>query len=259
MRHRGDVFVNAERKVTKMSNSIVSRVRNNNDDSHALTKNHTSDTIFSSSQKSESNNMSAIIMFYDKNNGAIIVSDSRETTYLKASDNKQKVYQNENIIVGQIGLNYSFVDGKRVDFGQMIASKLLDGGTIDDALNQEIMNKKLIDLIPDDKCINVFYAKKNGEVGVFDIKRNDSLVNLASDEIGIIRNVPSELTPLYMLLLKSFVEDRYCPNLEMNKDRLISIMEILVKIESEKEKCYLGQSTIGGKVQVASIKFEKSN
>ena len=204
-------------------------------------------------------NMSALMMYYDKKIGATIVSDSRMTKGMSIDDHYQKVYINKNIIIGCIGL-YSFTyDNEIIKFDDLIINAMLNGSTIKEAVYQEYKGKPLKEYIPKDEHITIFYAKKDSEVGVFDIYTEKPLTNLVHDECDIFSNIPKETKPLYQDYLKQeFITNKNTDNLEINQQRLISIMEVLLCFEKNKEKCYLSRSAIGGNVQFASIKFDKA-
>ena len=220
-----------------------------------LTKNSTSDTLFS---KNEEKNMSAIIMYYDKDEGAVIVSDSRETKGLDYNDNKQKIYKNDKMIIGQIGLNYSYINDKKVEFGKLIVDALLEDKAINEAIMQKIDGIELLKLIPENKSINIFLAKKNGEVGVYDIKKDSYPYNNAKEDVDVFKNIAEPSSNFYNNYLhKLYIEDGFHFDLDDMENKLKSVMKIMLIAEKERENNQLGISKIGGKIQCAKIRFEK--
>lgn len=205
----------------------------------------------------DGDNMSAMLMYYDKNEGAIIVTDSRETSGESVSDDRIKVYQNENIIIGQIGLNSTVIDDVRVELSQMVVDSLLAGNSIDVAINQTYNDKKIFEYLNDNNFV-IFYAKKNGELGVYDIRKDGALENKINSSFNsnIYHNMPNALITVYDGLLNNVFVSNY-EGFEFKEAQLRSIMKMLITIEQEREKLHLGTSTIGGPVQCAVIKFNK--
>lgn len=158
-----------------------------------LTTGNTSGTI---SSRNEEKNMSAMIIYYNKQ-GAVIVSDSRETEGFSYEDYKQKIYTTENMILGQMGFNSSIINGVKIEFGKLIVDAILDGKTIDEAINQKINDTELSKLIPNNQTITIFYAKKNGEVGVYDIKKDKYPYNNATAPSNVLKNMAQPTSSLY--------------------------------------------------------------
>ena len=203
-------------------------------------------------KRNEENVMSAVIMYYNKN-GAIIVSDSRETKDLYVSnDNCQKIFQNENIIFSIIGL-YKTND---INFKEIISKGLLDGKSIYEIMKQQYNGKTLQSLIPNDNCINVFCASKNGNIEVYDIYSNSEIYNkVKKTESELWSNIPSKLAPLYNGLAKRYAISAPDDKPTDYKEMYVFSMQQLIRFEEELEKITKIKSDIGGKVQVATIDF----
>lgn len=210
----------------------------------------------SSNESYEVKNMSAILFYYDINRGAILVSESRETRGFLFDDDKIKLYSNENIIIGQIGLNSKKIDNKEIKFGELIVNSLLEGKTIEEAVSQKIDGQILKDLIPVNQNINIFFATKNGKIGVYDICKDKELKNIATANCDLFKNIPNNLKDIYDSLYVYYFKNCFENNLEILQERMKNIMEVLLDIEKRKEKLHLGQSTIGGEVQIKTIFFE---
>ena len=129
--------------------------------------------------------MSVLLIIFNKN-GAVICSDSRENRNVYDYNDTIKVRSNDSIIVGQMGI-YKY---NNVDFKTTITEGLLAGKELKQILSTKYKNtnKTLKELIPEGKMCTVFYAKKNGEIGVYDIKKDTELKNLANIKKGYFRN-----------------------------------------------------------------------
>lgn len=198
--------------------------------------------------------MSAMIMYYNSK-GAIIVTDSRETKGLEVKNNCQKIFYNENIIIGIIGL----YENNNINFKNIISNELLNGKSIEEILKEKIVDKKLKDLIPENQRVTVFYAKQDGEVGVYDIYSNKELINLINKNSNsdLFKNIPNNIKPLFNGLCERYAicssEDEPIEYENMFKFS----MKQIIRFEEELEKETGIKSAIGGEVQFATIKFKK--
>lgn len=217
--------------------------------------NHSSNygIMFSNERYEVKTNMSAMIMYFNEK-GAIIVSDSRETTGLNVkTDECQKVWMNNEIIFGIIGL----YNHKNANFKEIISQSLLNGKSIEETMNDSYNGIRLQKLIPSDETINVFYAKKNGEIGVYDITADNQLKNkIINKEDNLWTNIPKKLKCLYDGLCKRYaiVNEQDKP---INYKHMFDFsMQQLIHFEEELEKITNIKSDIGGKVQSVFIEFE---
>ena len=209
----------------------------------------------------DGDNMSAVIMYFKRNEGAILVSDSRVTLDsingkpISYSDDKIKIYQNENTIVALIGLYTRNIGTNKIELGQPVINSILAGNTVETAINQTINGKKIYEYLEKDNMI-IFYARTNGDIGVYNIFSNENAQNTITDALndGYVKYVPQELEDVYTGLLNNTFASNY-EGFEFKEARLKSTMKMLITIEQEREKLHLGISTIGGPVQSAVIKF----
>ena len=195
--------------------------------------------------------MSVLLIIYNKN-GAILCSDSRENRNVVDYNDTIKIRSNDSIIVGQMGL-YTY---NNINFKTIITEGLLAGKELKEIVNTKYKNtnKTLKELIPEGKMVTVFYAKKNGEIGVYDIKKNTELKNLATYKTGYFRNTGASQKAFDGLV------DSY---LKFDNNESVSSLlkkgEFLVKnfinLEEGYEKITNYPSIVGGYLQSAYIEF----
>lgn len=195
--------------------------------------------------------MSILLILYNKN-GAVICSDSRENSGVINYNNTIKIRSNESIIVGQMGV-YRY---NNVDFKTTVTEGLLAGKDLKQIINTKYgnTNKTLKELIPDGKMVTVFYAKKNGEVGVYDIKKNTELKNLAIYKTGYFRNTGASKKAFDGMVESylKFQEDESVSSLLKKGEFLVSNF---IRLEENYEKLTNTPSIVGGGLQSAYIKF----
>lgn len=199
------------------------------------------------------NYMSAMLMVYNKN-GAVITTDSRIVIDNIIFDEKIKTYENSDIIIGYTGLNFD----ENVNFEEIIVEELLKGKNIEDIMNLNYNNQKLKDLIPDveGNNIHVYYAKKNGEVKAFDIRKDD-IRNFAENTSSWVINAYVKNVDLKGLMNKYF--PNYFDDWTVEKLKEISIELIKEIIDEEVKYAEKNKniSYIAGKIQSKIINFKK--
>ena len=195
--------------------------------------------------------MSVLLIVYN-NNGAVICSDSRENRKVIDYNDTIKIRSNNSIIVGQIGIyNYN-----NVDFKEAITEGLLAGKELKQILSAKYKNtnKTLKELIPEGKTITVFYAKKNRQIGVYDIKKDARLKNLATSKTGYFRNTGASQNALEGLA-DSYLkfDDNESVSSLLKKSRFV--VENFIKLEEGFEKITNMPSIVGGYLQSTCIEF----
>lgn len=196
--------------------------------------------------------MSVLLILYN-NNGAVICSDSRENSGPINFNNTIKVRYNESIIVGQIGL-YSY---NNIDYKKIITEELLKGKELNQILNGKYknMNITLKESIPKDEMLTVFYAKKNGEIGVYDIKKNTELKNLATGTTGYYKNSGTSRN-VFDSMIDCYLKFHENESVESLLKKAEYIIDGFIKLEEGYEKLTNTPSLVGGKVQFAYINFK---
>ena len=197
--------------------------------------------------------MSVLLILYNLN-GAVIFSDSRKTSGVVKLDNTKKVYSNGSIIFGQMGI-YTH---KNVDFKKTVTEGLLAGKELKEIVNSEYKdtNKTLKDLIPDDEMVTVFYAKKNGEIGVYDIKKTGEIKNLADSKTGYFRNTGTS-RKVFDILVDNYLIFHENESIDMLVKKGKYIIENFIKLEENYELMTNIPSIVGGNVQTVYIEFDK--
>lgn len=196
--------------------------------------------------------MSVLLIIYNKN-GAVICSDSRENRNVYDYNNTIKIRSNDSIIVGQMGLyNYN-----NVDFKTTITEGLLAGKELKQILSTKYKNtnKTLKELIPEGKMCTVFYAKKNGEIGVYDIKKNTELKNLATIKKGYFRNTGAS-RKAFDGMVDSYLEFSDNESVSSLLKKGENLVGNFIKLEENYEKITNTPSIVGGYLQSAYIEFD---
>lgn len=210
-------------------------------------------SIMSSKEKGDST-MSIMLMGFNET-GAVIATDSRETFNDGFfSDKKIKVHTNDNIIVGQVGINFITRNNKRIDLAKIIIDNLLNGMSIIDAVQIKIDGVSIKELIPDENSITFFYAKKCGEVGVYDITKNENLENKCNNSFGLYKNVYTSTKPFVDIILNR-TQDIPNNTICSMEQKIKFIIQEVLNFEANLEKFTGRISAVGGKIQIASIKF----
>ena len=198
--------------------------------------------------------MSVLLIIFNKN-GAVICSDSRENRNVYDYNDTIKVRSNESIIVGQMGI-YKY---NNVDFKTTITEGLLAGKELKQILSTKYKNtnKTLKELIPEGKMCTVFYAKKNGEIGVYDIKKDTELKNLANIKKGYFRNTGAS-RKAFDGLVDSYLkfDDNESVSSLLKKGEFL--VDNFIRLEENYEKISNTPSIVGGYLQSTYIEFELS-
>ena len=211
-----------------------------------LTKKTKNATIFLNNK--EKNSMSVMLMLSNKN-GAVIFSDSRETFGSYKTNDKIKIKGNNDIIIGQMGLNS--LNG--FNFNDIILNEMLIDKDLNTVLNKTRKGHRLQDYIPDGKSINVFYATKNGRTEVVDIKNDDArTIN------GQVLCNSGAYGTTFNALISDFVSFDSDSPLDLLKEQGLFVMKTFLRLIKDYETMTKTSSIIGGEVQYKTIDFKTS-
>lgn len=200
----------------------------------------------------ELNKMSFMIIL---SNGkeTVITTDSREN-YADGSfnDERQKIFTNNDktIAVGIIGPIKRIYNGKIYDIPKIIADNILNGSTIEEALNTKIENdltvKKILRLNRTNEVLTIAKIEKNGIFKVVDFIINDNVYKFYEDYNSYVNG---DFDHNFAFKLLGRPEEIAFLSKEGLKNKSEEVMKIIIDL-SKKMSEYEGKnSTIGGEIQ----------